>query len=734
MTPMMEQYFKIKNTLKPGTFLFYRVGDFYEFYHEDAEKASTLLNLTLTKKGDIPMSGVPHHAAEVYINRLIKLGQHVAICDQVGEVQKGQVVQREVTQILSPGTVEGDSKLNNYLAATYKNGIAYVDLSTGEFNVTETSDINTELVKLNASEVINEINTPDLFTNSNNLCKHFGILNLDGFSKYENGNKCAEAIFAYLLESHRSIKHIKTLKSYNTETFMGLDVKTIDNFELKTRLFEKLDNTKTCMGARLLQSWLLSPLINIELITNRQNNCIKNKDLEIPKINDIERLIGRISQGGTARDLKSLSSTLLKIKDINSQGYNLNEFKDITTLIEAAIVDEPSGIVKDGNMIKEGFDKILDEIKEGGNKGREWLLDLQAKLCAESGIKNLKIKYTSGGYFIEVPVNKSVPNIPSNWIRRQTMTNAERFTTSKLQEIEAKILGADEKSRAREFELFNMVRVEILNNIVELQKLANEIAHLDVYSTLGKLTFKGHVFPVLTNNKEIIIKDGRHPVIDNPHFVPNDTLFDKDNILLLITGPNMAGKSTYIRQVAVLVLLAQIGCPLPVKTATIGIVDKIFTRIGANDDLHRGQSTFMVEMNEAANIVNNATSNSLTILDEIGRGTSTYDGMVLAQGISEFLCSRGIRTLFATHYHELIKLEETCKGVVNYNVLVREKDHELVFLHKICRGGADKSYGIAVAKLAGMPDEIINRAKYLLENIESTAIKEDIKPVQLALF
>ncbi len=810
LTPMMRQYQGIRRTLPPDTLLLFRLGDFYEMFFEDAKEAASILNVALTKRNGTPMCGVPHHAAEGYIAKLVKAGKRVAICDQTSEPQPGKIVERAVTQIISPGTVSDfhllDSKRNNYLAAAFEKsgviGFAFVDLSTGEFRLTELANpqaLHDELARVAPTELLISDEQKELFDDLAGaepcdgyafaseqayftLRDHFKVQSLDGFGCAEMAAAigAAGAILHYLKTSlRRQITHITRLGVYRHASFMIIDATTQANLDLvgsrgarDTSLLGALDRTVTPMGARKLRDWILHPLCEIDPLVQRQELIAQflaepfllSKIREALRgIRDIERTVCRLSQGGgNARDLLALRCSLEQIPELKehlvalessaslrlatsaqsqagSLRYSilndLREFPDLVELLQRALVDEPPLAIKEGGIFRDGYFAPLDELRAAGHDGKNWIAKLQQQEIESTGIKSLKVRYTSVfGYFIEI-TKSNLASVPPHYLRKQTTVNGERFITPELKEMEGKILGADERSRALEYELFGQLRDEILKQLDALQLAAAAIATLDTVGSLAETArLFGYCRPQLTADSRIFIHDGRHPVLDQSlveeKFVPNDTDLDGDKSRLhIITGPNMAGKSTFIRQVALLVLMAQIGSYVPAARAEIGLVDRIFTRVGANDDLSRGQSTFMVEMNETANILNNATARSLVILDEIGRGTSTFDGLSIAWSVAEFLHDKTkARTLFATHYHELTELEMTRGGVKNFNVAVREWNDQIIFLRKIIPGGADKSYGIQVARLAGLPPEVITRAKEILSNLEQAELNADGKP------
>ena len=810
LTPMMQQYQGIRRSLPADTLLLFRLGDFYEMFFDDAVQGSQILNIALTKRNLVPMCGLPFHAADNYIRRLLKAGRRVAICDQVSEPVKGQIVQREITQIVSPGTVADlqmlDAKRNNFLAAIRPRekdagyGFAFIDLTTGEFRVTELADdkeLADELSRVQPSEILIAEDDAPRFTDLRGLVlrdgytflhdqayyalrEHFKVQSLDGFGAetLPAAVSAAGAIVHYLKsELRRSLEHVSRLTVYRNSQFMVVDAATQANLELvqargggrDTSLLGALDRTVTPMGARKLRDWILHPICDLAELRARQeligellgeSFLLGNIRDTLKSIRDLERTVGRLTQtGGNARDLLVLRTGLEVIPNlradlealqrgsglgpaISSPGSlsqtilaGLHPLPHLVELLTRAIVDEPPAVMKEGGMIRDGYSPQLDELRAASREGKDWIAQLQQRAIEETGIKSLKVRYTSVfGYFIEV-TKSNLGAVPPMWHRKQTVATGERFITPELKEIEGKILGADERSKALEHELFLQVRDEILRDLAALQSTAQSVATLDVLCALAETArLFNYTRPTLHEDLRIAITDGRHPVLDQSlveeKFVPNDVLLDAEkNRLLILTGPNMAGKSTYIRQVALLVLLAQIGSWIPAKDAEIGLADRIFTRVGANDDLSRGQSTFMVEMNETANITNNATARSLVILDEIGRGTSTFDGLSIAWSVAEYLHDTvKARTLFATHYHELTELEMTRSGVRNYNVAVREWNEQIIFLRKIVKGGADKSYGIQVARLAGLPPEIIARAKEILSNLEQHELNAEGRP------
>jgi len=798
LTPMMRQYHAMRAELPPGTLLLFRLGDFYEMFFEDAEEASAILNVALTKRGTTPMCGVPYHSARSYIKRLIDAGKKVAICEQVGEVKAGKLVRRELTQILSAGSLDDfglEAHAHNYLAAVSSQkgriGIAWGDLSTGELFLTEAASpalALEELARINPSEIVQpdhfaanfpealpreptiiegypfEPDSADFF-----LREHFGVQSLDGFgcTQMTAGIGAAGGLLHYLHRClRRDISHFRRLRVVSCTDRLVLDAATLEHLEVVTSragrahsLLGVVDRTQTPMGARTLHEWLLRPLLDIQAIRARQDAiasllqkpfALSNLRSALSEIRDLERCASRLSLGtGNARDMVSLRESLAQLPSLLAalaefgQGsgvlpavaQKLRELPELVSLLKRSVVDDPPPGLRDGGFIRDGFDPELDDLRAAAREGKNWIANLQEREIARTGIKSLKVRYTSVfGYFIEI-TKANLGSVPADYERRQTTVNGERFVTPELKEIEGKILGAEERSKALEQEIFDRLRAEVVAKMGEIQETAAGIGELDALCGLAETArLFSYVRPVVEDSRVLLIEQGRHPVLDQrtggERFVPNDTRMNGDNArLAIITGPNMAGKSTYIRQVALLVLLAQTGSFLPVKNARIGIVDRIFTRIGASDDLARGQSTFMVEMNETANILNNATERSLVILDEIGRGTSTFDGLSIAWSVAEYLHDKvRARTLFATHYHELTDLEKTREGVVNWNVAVREWNERIIFLRKIVEGRADQSYGIQVARLAGLPESVLVRAREILSNLEKAELNAEGKP------
>src|SRR3989454_1469390 len=809
LTPMMQQYRRLRGSIPADTLLLFRLGDFYELFFEDAKEASLLLNVALTRRNGVPMCGVPYHAAQSYVAKLIKAGRRVAICDQTSDPQPGKIVSRDITQIISAGTVSDldllEAKRANYLGAAYVDdnafGFAYADLTTGEFRLTQLQDRQSlldELARVSPSELLVSAEKKEQLGQIDHtleydtyaflpeqaaftLCEHFKVKSLDGFGCGEmpQAVAAAGAIVHYLKHQlRRKIDHLTSLRCDAPAHYVVLDAATQTNLELvesrsarDTSLLAVLDRTITPMGGRRLRAWILQPLRNLTELECRQQmiaDLLQEPDLlaslraSLKSIRDIERAAGRLSQAsGNARDLVALKTSLQQIPKLKAELQKLldrlafgagpveaavsaanqsqqatrlplqlqREIQEMPKLAEkltGAVVDDPPLTLKEGGIFRDGYDVNLDQLRQASRDGKNWISQLQEREIIATRIKSLKVRYNSVfGYFIEV-TKSNLASVPAHYTRKQTTVGGERFITPELKEMETKILGADERARQLEYQLFQKLRDETLRELEPIQQTATAIAVLDVICALAETArlFR-YCRPKLNDTLRLIIKDGRHPVLDQSlveeKFVPNDTSLDGENLrLAIVTGPNMAGKSTYIRQVALIVLMAQIGSFVPATSAEIGLVDRIFTRVGASDDLSRGQSTFMVEMNETANIVNNASERSLVILDEIGRGTSTFDGLSIAWSVAEFLHDKiKARTLFATHYHELTKLAEERSGVCNFNVAVREWNDQIIFLRKIVPGGADKSYGIQVARLAGLPKEILDRAKDILSHLEA---------------
>lgn len=803
LTPMIQQYMETKNQYK-DCILFYRLGDFYEMFFDDALCVTKELELTLTGKScgldeRAPMCGVPFHSAESYINRLVERGYKVAICEQVEDPKSAKgLVKREVIRVVTPGTNSFTSSLdetrNNYLMGIVsiegKFGISVVDVTTGEYLMTEVDSVSKlldEINKFTPSEIIcndtfyisgvdmNDLSSrlgivispldPSYFDKDScqrALCRHFKVSTLEGlgFKEYAIGTIAAGSIMQYLEETQKcSLAHISHLLPYHTGKYMLLDRNTRRNLELVETLREKqkrgsllwvLDKTKTAMGARKLRSSLEQPLIDKETILQRYDaidelnqDVITREELReyLNPVYDLERLLSKISyKTVNPRDMIALESSLSMLPHIRLlcsnfksalfQDFtqNLDPLEDVYQLIHSAIVEEPPISVREGGIFKNGFNEEIDHLRNAKTEGKNWLADLETTEKEQTGIKNLRIKYNKVfGYYLEV-TKSFVNQVPDTWIRKQTLTNAERYTTPELKEMEDTILGAEDRLYNLEYAVFCQLREEIFQQMNRIQQTASVIASIDMIASLAYVAEHNHYVRPKLNNKGILrIKDGRHPVIEqmiaHDMFIPNDTFLDEDSHrLVIITGPNMAGKSTYMRQTALIVLMAQLGSFVPASQADISLVDRIFTRVGASDDLASGQSTFMVEMTEVANILHNATKNSLIILDEIGRGTSTFDGLSIAWSVVEHIVDKkiiGAKTLFATHYHELTELEGKLEGVQNYCIAVKEDGEDIVFLRKIVKGGADKSYGIQVAKLAGVPEQVLIRAREIADQLEN---------------
>ena len=795
---MMAQYQAMRRSLPDDVLLFFRLGDFYEMFFEDATEAAGLLNVALTKRGGVPMCGVPHHAAENYIAKLIKQGRRVAIGEQTSEPVPGKIVDREISQIVSAGTIDNlsllDDRRHNYLAAVYEHrntfGLAVVDHSTGEFTVAEFPDqqqLEDELNRLAPSELLisdEQLQVLGGLPHSlpydgytflldqavHTLRDHFKVQSLDGFgcAGMHSALGAAGAVLHYLsCQLRRSCDHLRGLAVRQVGEQVAIDTASQQNLDLvesrsgrQHTLLGVLDRTATPMGARKLRDWILHPISDARTLKARHDliesflaeNFLLTKCREsLKNIRDIERCTSRLAQGsGNPRDLQALQTSLLQIPALRADLEalpspesepgalktqildELHEFPQLVALLGNALVDEPPVSPKDGGLIRDEFSSELDELRSASRDGKEWIAQMQQSERERTGIDSLKIKFNNVfGYFIEV-TKANLSKVPEDYQRKQTMANAERYITPGLKEVEGKVLGADERAKQLEYEEFLKLRGEITGHLDALQQCANALATLDVLLGLAETAqLYQHTRPVLDDSRDLEIVSGRHPVLEQTlveeKFVPNNSSLKHDSSrLLILTGPNMAGKSTYIRQVALIVLMAQIGAYVPAESAHIGLVDRIFCRVGASDDLARGQSTFMVEMNETSLIVNNATDHSLVILDEIGRGTATFDGLSIAWSVAEHLHDEiACRTLFATHYHELCDLANTKTAVENHNVAVREWNDDIIFLRKILPGPADKSYGIQVAKLAGLPRPIINRAKEILSHLELSAARPD---------
>ncbi len=825
MTPAMRQYYEAKEKHKDAL-IFFRMGDFYESFGEDAGVIAKELGITLTSRGrdkeggDMPLAGIPYHALDTYLPKLIKRGYKVAICEQLEDPKNAKgVVKRGVVRVITPGTAIDSSLIqeqsNNYLMAVSGEGaefgVSFLDVSTGEFMTTQFADnqsfdkIISEAARMHPAECI----LPPAFFDNKKLCerlrgmsttlnkldaeffdtknskeillKHFGVLTLEGMGieKFPHALCASGAALSYAKTTQmRDLGHIQALRVYSESEFMVLDSITLRNLEIiqgirgegGSSLLSVLDHTKTPMGGRLLRKWLLLPLISVDKITQRYEGIdeivkktLMRYDLRsvLTQVRDIERLIGRIVYGNSnARDLIALKVSLLALPEIKKSLREsevksvfmlgilerLGDHNDIVMLLEKALLDAPPQGIREGGMIKEGYNEKLDELKKMSLHGKDWIAEMQQKERDRTGIKSLKIGYNSVfGYYIEV-TKTNIMQVPSDYIRKQTTANGERYYTPELKEKEVLILSADEKRVALEFELFTQLNSSVAARSKELQITAQAIGELDVITNMAEIAVNNkYVRPEVNESCTILIRDGRHPAVEYAlpgGFVPNDTNMDcQENQFLLLTGPNMAGKSTFMRQTALIVVMAQIGSFVPATYASIGLVDRIFTRVGAFDDLASGQSTFMIEMVELANILNNATPKSLILLDEIGRGTSTYDGFSIAKAVVEFIHNKdrvGVRSLFATHYHQLTTLSSVLKRVKNFHVAVKEEGNDLVFLRKIIPGATDRSYGIHVARLAGVPLKVTQRAKEILKEVENASSigrgKDSAKYTQLMLF
>jgi DNA mismatch repair protein MutS len=819
LTPMMQQYHRLKREIPPDALLLFRLGDFYEMFFGDAEEGSRLLDLTLTQRQGTPMCGMPYHAAEGYVAQLLKAGRRVAVCDQMEAPRPGQVVRREITQILTPGSIldagQLEPKQNNFLAAiapaagaSAEGGIIYgvaaLDLTTGEFFAGEFPTAETlrdALGRLSPAEVVvAQGHRLDLETSTlsdghserlayllvehdawsfapeaaeHTLREHFKTASLDGFGLTNatgvtgkdgfGALSAAGGLLHYLgHELRRSLGHVHTLRLWQREDVLILDAATRRNLELvdplragsgQTTLLAAVDRTVTSGGGRLLRQWLLAPLRDLPGIARRQSvvawaranqperNALQER---LRQVRDVERLVARLVQGsGNARDLIALRVSLEQLPALREAlekhpvaalrelGGKITPLPDLADLYSRALADDPPILLKEGGLIRAGYHTALEELRAASVEGQEWLADLQRREQERTGIRSLKVRYNQVfGYYIEVST-ANLGAVPADYTRKQTLANAERFVTPELKRMESKILGAQERSRQLEYELFLDLRSAAVPHLRAIQETARALHEIDVLLGWGALAQeRDYVQPEMNDGGLLLLEEARHPVLEqlpaSEKFVPNDVRLDLETErLVILTGPNMAGKSTYIRQIAVLTLLAHCGCFVPAKRAVVGLLDRIFTRVGASDDLGRGQSTFMVEMNETANILNHATSRSLVILDEIGRGTSTFDGLSIAWSVAEYLnTTLRARTLFATHYHELTELARLLPATKNYNVAVREWGDHIVFLRKIVPGGTDKSYGIQVARLAGLPAPVLKRAKEVLRQLEEDQIDD----------
>ncbi len=805
----MKQYMAIRNKLPEDTILFFRLGDFYEMFFDDASAAAEVLDIALTKRNKVPMCGVPYHAADSYLAKLIRAGKKVAVCEQVeNPAEASGVVRREIVRIVTPGTILEESflesKQNNYLAGLCSRngiyGLALMDLSTGLFWIEEAGDaeaVRNNLFRYSPSECVipeEQFSNPEIREllgdggttiptahedwtfeydmASDLLIRHFRVHSLDGFGcdGRSAGVGAAGGVLHYVTqELRRQAGHVTSIRVKNPSDYVFLDEATLGNLDIlstdagrtghSNTLLGALDTTLTAMGGRMLRDWLLRPLTDLEKIGMRHDaveafcndrGLLNRTRGLLSEVKDLERLVSRLGAGsGNGRDVNAIARSLSVLPDIHGEleGHpvqtlrrlagSITPMPELVGRIREAIVDEPPITIRDGGLINAGYHGELDELRETASQGRKWLAEYQAREQQRTGIKNLKVRHNKVfGYYIEI-TKSNLNDVPLEYSRKQTLVNAERFITPELKDYENRILGAHERSVELEYELFLEIRKAIVDETVRIQSAAFALAELDVLSSMAERALAmRYIRPAMTDGDAINIRDGRHPVIErisgSEPFVSNDTLLDGyDNQLVVITGPNMAGKSTYIRQVALLVLMAQSGSFIPAAGAEIGVVDRVFTRVGASDDLARGRSTFMVEMQETANILANATRRSLIVLDEIGRGTSTFDGISIAWAVAEYIHNHDevkAKTLFATHYHELTDLARTMSGVKNYNVLVREKNDRIAFLRKIAPGAADKSYGIQVARLAGLPAEVIDRAKEILVNLEEGEFGEEGQP------
>ena len=805
-TPMMAQYHRLKGELPKDTLLFFRLGDFYELFFDDANKGAEILNITLTKRGTTPMCGIPFHAANNYIGKLLQAGCKVALCEQTEEAVPGKLVNREVKQILSPGTHFEEQLLNanrnNYLAAICRNkdtyGLALIDLTTGDFKVTETTsiaDLGSELDRLKPAEIVvpsgiyqitEELRKDGVVLNEHEdwvfasdsatytLQDHFCVKSLDGFGLKDRNTAIGAAGGAlhYLVNTlRRDVTHLRPIKFYQKTDFLKIDGTSLRNLEILeplTRdapiaacLYNSVNRTNTPMGARRLREWLTQPLAETTPIHARQRAVLiwvedgarlELFEKHLREVRDLERTITRLSVGtGNARDLQNLRLAIeqfsvlrslidealehsngLELKDtketplLKQLAEQLRELPEVVGLIVQAISEDPPLTLREGGIIRDGFNTSLDQLRSGASEGKEWIAQLQQREIEKTGIPSLKVRFNNVfGYFIEI-TKTHLDKVPAQYIRKQTIANGERYITDELKQMEDKVLGAQERSEKLEYELYLQVREEVLKHLRSIQQAADSLAQLDVLAGFAQTArLHNYCCPVVGQKSRLEIKDGRHPVLEqtllDERFVPNHSDLGADKQIGLITGPNMAGKSTYIRQVALIALLAHTGSFVPASKARIDLLDRIFTRIGASDNLSRGQSTFMVEMSETANILHHASPKSLIILDEIGRGTSTFDGLSLAWSIVEYIHQQlGAKTLFATHYHELTELSQRLKRVFNLNVAVKEYNDQIVFLRQIMDGAADQSYGIQVARLAGVPQTVLERAKEILINLEET--------------
>ncbi len=808
LTPMMQQYHGLRREVPADALLLFRLGDFYEMFFGDAEEGARLLDLTLTQRQGTPMCGIPHHAAEGYIAQLLKAGRRVAICDQMETPRPGQVVRREITRILTPGTILEAAQLqptqNNFVGAIAPQGdgfgLAALDLTTGEFfagDFATAEELRDALGRVVPAEiVVPQGHRLDLETSTlhaltgfllvehdawsfspdvavHTLRDHFKTASLDGFGLAEakgpaaGATQAAGGLLHYLTQQlRRSVAHVHTIRLWQREDVVALDAATRRNLELteplrahapQTTLLAAVDRTVTAGGGRLLRQWLIAPLRDVEEIQRRlgvvgwakqEQTARGHLQNFLRQVRDLERLVARLVQGGgNARDLLALRVSLEQLPGLRDAllghellalralGERITPQPELAALYARALADDPLPALKEGGMIRAGYHPALDELRAASVEGQDWLADLQRREQERTGIRSLKVRFNQVfGYYIEIST-ANLAAVPDNYTRKQTLANAERFVTPELKEMEAKILGAQERSRQLEYELFLELRAAATPHLRAIQETSRVLHELDVLLAWGALAQeRDYTRPEVNTGGLLLLEEARHPVLEQiaagEKFVPNDVRLDVETErLVILTGPNMAGKSTYIRQVALLALLAHCGCFVPARRAVVGLLDRIFTRVGASDDLGRGQSTFMVEMNETANILNHATSRSLVILDEIGRGTSTFDGLSIAWSVAEYLnTTLRARTLFATHYHELTELARLLPATKNYNVAVREWGEQIVFLRKIVAGGTDKSYGIQVARLAGLPGPVLSRAREILRQLEEGHLDDSGQP------
>jgi len=809
LTPMMRQYLGIKKEYADAI-LFFRLGDFYEMFFDDAHEAAKILHITLTSRGyskgkKVPMCGIPHHAADNYISRLIKSGKKVAICEQIEDPVPGKkIVERSVSRVITPGTFIAEGKIedavNNYILSLNSDGdnfgLAYADISTGEFRVTELSnkeDLFSELYKISPSECLvpeslskaddfSQIRDIDLGVVTKNedwifdsklsfqdIKRHFEVESLEGFGCGEMplALGAAGALLKYLEDTQKkTLSNIDVISTYHVDKFLGMDrnthrhlelVQNNEDFSEKNTLLSMLDKTRTPMGKRKLKRWILNPLLEVEKIRERLDsvdyfynaNVLRNEMRALlSEIYDVERLSNKVSLGtANARDMNTLAFSLKNIKKLKDtpEGFisncfeeifsGLGDFEDVTEWIDKCLEEDPPVALKEGGLIKSGYDREVDDLMEIVSGGKDWVASLQKSEIERTGINSLKVGFNKVfGYYIEV-TKSNIKHVPEDYMCKQTLVNAERFITKELKEKEAKIIGSEEHLKNVEYNIFCKLREKVGKEIERLKKTADNVAKIDVLAALAEAAVvNGYSRPKVNEGRSLRILEGRHPVLEKvlkgKEFVPNDVLMDsEEDRIFIITGSNMAGKSTFIRQTALISIMAQMGSFVPAREAELGVIDRVFTRVGASDRLYQGMSTFMVEMLETANILNNATERSLIILDEIGRGTSTFDGVSIAWSVVEFIHHniRGSKAMFATHYHELIELAEMMKGVKNYHLAVQQWGSDIVFLYKVTEGSCDESFGIHVAKLAGMPSRVVERAREILDNLRADSVTGNIR-------